>query len=80
MNEERCACPACSCVVDANALVRDGKAYCCPACAEGHPPGNEACREPDCHCGEAAVRDQPKESQVDHALEETFPASDPISP
>ncbi|MBG6128018.1 hypothetical protein JOE27_000804 [Pseudomonas sp. M5] len=31
----------------------------------------------DCKCGEAA---QPDENKVDNALDETFPASDPISP
>ncbi len=80
MSENHCACPECSCVVDANALIRDGRAYCCPACAAGHPAGHEDCRDPDCHCGEAHARDQSRERQVDNALEETFPASDPISP
>jgi len=74
MNEQRCACAHCSCTVDANALQRDGKAYCCEACASGHRQG-EACRMQDCHCGE-----QPGERAVDNALDETFPASDPISP
>ncbi len=74
MNEQRCACVHCSCTVDANALQRDGKAYCCEACASGHRHG-EACRMQDCRCGA-----KPEESAVDNALEETFPASDPISP
>ncbi|BAN48405.1 metallothionein [Metapseudomonas resinovorans] len=76
MTEQRCACASCSCVVDARALVRDGKAYCCAACADGHKDG-EPCHETGCHCAELA---QPRESRVDQALEETFPASDPISP
>ena len=74
MNEQRCACTHCSCTVDANALQRDGQAYCCEACASGHRKG-EPCRMQDCHCGE-----KPGESAVDNALDETFPASDPISP
>ncbi|EKT4475144.1 MULTISPECIES: metallothionein [Pseudomonas] len=74
MNEQRCACTHCSCTVDANALQRDSKAYCCEACASGHRKG-EPCRMQDCHCGE-----KPGESAVDNALDETFPASDPISP
>ncbi|WP_449433030.1 metallothionein [Pseudomonas putida] len=76
MNEQRCACAHCSCTVDANALQQGGKAYCCEACASGHRNG-EACRMSDCKCGEAA---HPTESTVDNALDETFPASDPISP
>lgn len=55
---------------------QDGKAYCCEACATGHRNG-EPCRMPGCNCAQAA---QPKESNVDNALDETFPASDPISP
>ncbi|MHC6225635.1 metallothionein [Pseudomonas sp. X10] len=76
MTDQRCACPHCSCSVDANAQAQDDKAYCCEACASGHRNG-EPCRMPDCHCSENV---QPKESNVDNALDETFPASDPISP
>nr|WP_225777868.1 metallothionein [Pseudomonas sp. Marseille-Q3773] len=74
MNELRCACQECTCTVDAAPL--DGKAYCCEACATGHRNG-EPCRMPGCNCAQVA---QPKESSVDNALDETFPASDPISP
>ncbi len=80
MNGTRCACPECTCVVGSDAVIREGRAFCCPACAEGHPTDDEQCRDPVCRCGEANARDQPRETQVDHALEETFPASDPISP
>jgi len=76
MNEKRCACPHCSCTVDGNALMQNGKAYCCEACAAGHRNG-EPCRMGDCKCAEAST---PRESTVDNALDETFPASDPISP
>jgi len=76
MTEQRCGCTHCSCSVDHNAVMHNGKAYCCEACASGHRNG-EPCRMGDCKCGEAA---QPGESSVDNALEETFPASDPISP
>ena len=76
MNEQRCACNHCSCTVDANAFAHDGKAYCCEACASGHPHG-EHCRMGDCGCGAAT---QPDEESVDNALDETYPASDPISP
>lgn len=76
MNEQRCCCNHCSCTVGANAVVRDGKAYCCEACAAGHSDG-EPCRMADCKCGELA---RPTQNTVDNALDETFPASDPISP
>ncbi|MFJ4156634.1 metallothionein [Pseudomonas sp. NPDC089752] len=53
MSEQRCACKACSCTVDANALVQGGEAYCCEACATGHRHG-EPCRMAGCKCSEAA--------------------------
>lgn len=76
MTELRCACLDCACTINANTLLQDGKGYCCEACASGHR-NNEPCRMGDCKCGETA---QPNESNVDNALDETFPASDPISP
>ncbi|MFW3895058.1 metallothionein [Pseudomonas putida CSV86] len=78
MSEQHCACPGCTCEVDANAVQLAGEAYCCKACASGHANG-EPCRMSECHCGDDKAR-QPDEEQVDNALEETFPASDPISP
>lgn len=57
-------------------IVQNGKAYCCEACATGHRNG-ELCRMSDCKYGELA---QSKEPNVDNALDEAFPASDPISP
>ncbi|WP_409488367.1 metallothionein [Pseudomonas promysalinigenes] len=76
MNEQRCSCNHCSCTVDANAMVQGDKAYCCEACATGHHQG-EPCRMAGCNCSELT---QPDENTVDSALDETFPASDPISP
>lgn len=76
MSDVRCACNHCHCTVDGNTVTQGAKAYCCEACATGHRNG-EPCRMADCHCGEA---EQPKETSVDNALDETFPASDPISP
>jgi hypothetical protein len=57
-------------------VTQGDKAYCCEACANGHKD-NQHCRMNDCDCA-AAV--QPNEKNVDNALDETFPASDPISP
>jgi hypothetical protein len=59
----------------------DGEAYCSQACAEQHPNG-ESCPSADCHCersGKVGERDATND-KLDEALEETFPASDPISP
>ncbi|OLS60734.1 metallothionein [Pseudomonas putida] len=78
MSEQHCACPGCTCEVDANAVQVGGEAYCCKACASGHANG-EPCRMSECHCGDDKAK-QPDEESVDNALEETFPASDPISP
>jgi hypothetical protein len=78
----QCACPNCRCAVDPNKIYeRDGKAYCCQACADFHPAG-KPCQAQDCHC-EQTIRTQQRtvsDSQLDQAIEESFPASDPISP
>ncbi|MBA1193117.1 MAG: metallothionein [Pseudomonas sp.] len=76
MSEQRCACAHCSCTVDATTVTQGDKAYCCEACANGHKDNQHCCMN-DCDCA-AAV--QPDEEKVDNALDETFPASDPISP
>ena len=69
MNSETCACPKCTCQPGADAVERDGQHYCCAACASGHPQGG------------GTTRPQVAEDrQLDDALKETFPASDPISP
>ncbi len=52
MNEQRCACAGCSCSLGANAVHREGRAFCCQACADGHPDGEKHCQDPHCHCGE----------------------------
>ena len=36
-SEMECACADCSCKVEAGkAIMKDDKAYCCEACANGH--------------------------------------------
>ncbi|WP_176511142.1 metallothionein [Pseudomonas faucium] len=59
MNEQRCACEHCSCTVGENAVMREGKAYCCEACASGHR-GGEPCRMGNCTCAKAS---RPGQSQ-----------------
>ncbi|MFQ6573924.1 metallothionein [Pseudomonas sp. UM16] len=49
MNEQTCACPDCNCKVGANPVVRDGKSYCCQACADHHPNG-KPCTASGCGC------------------------------
>ncbi|WP_081009937.1 metallothionein [Pseudomonas sp. RHF3.3-3] len=58
MNPQRCACNHCSCTVGANAVIRDGKAYCCQACASGHPQHQPCCKG-ECKCGEASHSTSP---------------------
>lgn len=46
----KCACETCSCAVSTDSAVeKDGKYYCCEACATGHPDGS-GCGHPGCAC------------------------------
>jgi hypothetical protein len=77
-----CACPDCSCVIDEHQRYeRNGEVFCSDACADLHPHG-KPCPSPDCRCDSGARVDERHvtEANVDEALDETFPASDPISP
>ena len=59
------------------AVERDGQHYCCAACASG--PRASRVATPIAPGG--TTRPQVAEDrQLDDALKETFPASDPISP
>ncbi|MCP8466239.1 metallothionein [Pseudomonas sp. ZM23] len=78
MNSEVCQCPGCICELDDSAVRRGDQFFCCQACADGHHQ-ERACRDPECPCTDRA-RQNSSDSQLDHSLEETFPASDPISP
>lgn len=74
MTDNTCACPQCECAIGKDTAVeRDGQQFCCKACANHHV-NHEKCHSPGCHCEQAA------EEKLDGAIEETFPASDPISP
>ncbi|AIR91097.1 metallothionein [Pseudomonas cremoricolorata] len=53
MNQQTCACPHCSCSLGANAVERDGRRYCCEACASGHANG-QACEQGGCGCAKGA--------------------------
>lgn len=46
----KCACADCYCVVSrADAIMKDGKPYCCDACAEHHASGTK-CEHAGCTC------------------------------
>jgi hypothetical protein len=82
VSSRQCACPDCTCdVAPDNHADRDGKTFCSLACADMHPAG-APCPGQSCHCEEATrVQDRSvSEPQLDKAVEESFPASDPISP
>ena len=48
-----CDCPSCECEVTAeNDVEKDGKHFCCDACADGHSDGSACCSE-GCSCAES---------------------------
>lgn len=50
MAMEKCACADCTCKVDtADAVTKDGKSYCCEACANGHSD-HAGCDHAGCAC------------------------------
>lgn len=50
VTQMKCACESCNCVVSlSDAVMKDGKAYCSEACANGHPGGG-GCGHPGCSC------------------------------
>ncbi|QSJ14722.1 metallothionein [Nostoc sp. UHCC 0702] len=50
VNQVKCACGTCLCVISIeDAVMKDDKAYCCEACANGHTNG-EACTQSVCGC------------------------------
>ncbi len=51
VNQMKCACGCCLCIVPLETAVKkDGKNYCCDACANGHPDGAGCCHT-GCECG-----------------------------
>jgi hypothetical protein len=79
---EHCACSGCTCTFDPeDAVPRNGKLWCSSACADLHPQG-APCPDEGCHCEQGSQSQERtiSDSQLDEAVEETFPASDPISP
>ncbi|MCK9799833.1 metallothionein [Pseudomonas sp. MAFF 302030] len=54
MPDSTCACPACTCKVGPNAIVRHGKQYCCMACADHHADGAPCVSHDGCKCAEGS--------------------------
>lgn len=82
LTTEKCACLNCVCPADPQkAIEHDGKFWCSGACAHLHP-GGAPCPTRDCQCGTGTQTQNRlvSDSQLDQAVEETFPASDLISP
>jgi hypothetical protein len=82
VGSQKCACPKCTCdAAPDSKFTRNEEAYCSLACADQHPAG-APCPDAACHCEEVSQEQQTgvSEPQLDEAVEETFPASDPISP
>lgn len=85
VDSQKCACPNCTCNVSPDSSFgRDNQSYCSLACADQHPAG-APCPDTACHCEELSeLREEHERSvsepQLDEAVAESFPASDPISP
>lgn len=54
MQEQTCACPHCKCLVGQNAVIRDGKSYCCLGCANHHAKGEPCASATGCECAKSA--------------------------
>ncbi len=83
MAEKTCNCSGCDCGPGSTEGVEvQGKWFCCVACSLDHLDG-QPCTMRGCGCGSTAVKTRDHgqgHDKVDNAVEETFPASDPISP
>ena len=50
VKQMKCACPSCLCIVDlSDAIMKEGKYYCCDSCANQHADGS-ACSHSGCDC------------------------------
>lgn len=50
VTQMKCACESCLCIVSlSSALMKNDKAYCGAACADGHPAG-QGCGHTGCGC------------------------------
>lgn len=50
VTQMKCACESCLCVFSlSDAVMKEGKAYCGEACANGHPSG-QGCGHAGCGC------------------------------
>ena len=50
VTQMKCACESCLCIMSLeSAINKDGKYYCCDACASGHTTGS-GCGHKGCEC------------------------------
>lgn len=64
-----CACPGCEHHVSSEqAVINEGLAYCCQACADGHP-GSSDCVHKGCSCSELNRSDERKKSVAEEEME-----------
>ncbi|MBT2374700.1 metallothionein [Pseudomonas fluorescens] len=54
MQQQTCACPHCNCLVGNNAVMKDGKRYCCQGCADHHAHGEPCASSTGCECAKSA--------------------------
>jgi hypothetical protein len=83
MAEKNCNCAGCDCTsAQGEGVEVKGQWFCCVPCSLDHLD-SQPCAMDGCQCGTTGVktREQGKShNKLDHAVDETFPASDPISP
>lgn len=64
-----CACTGCEHHVSSEqAAIIEGRAYCCQACAAGHPGGSD-CVHKGCPCSELNRPDPDEESNGEEVME-----------
>lgn len=83
MVDKTCNCAGCECNGRHGEGVEvKGRWYCCVPCSLNHLD-SQPCAMQGCACGSTGVKTQegdPEKNKLDNAVDETFPASDPISP
>lgn len=83
MGDKACNCAGCTCNgAHGDGVEVKGKWYCCVPCSVDHLD-SQPCAMQGCACGSTGVKTQEGDAgknKLDNAVDETFPASDPISP
>lgn len=83
MAEKSCNCAGCECTsTHGEGVEVKGQWFCCVPCSLDHLD-SQPCAMEGCGCGNTGVKTRHEDrghSKLDNAVDETFPASDPISP